>query len=76
MAGLHIYRSPRCNLLLGGEDKLAKSLLGALTKGNNTSTPFLAISWAQTLFPTLTPTPPSNKGLFQQFMKAYLENQN
>ena len=52
------------------KDELAGGLPGAPTKDNNTPTLSSAVSRAQ------TPVPPFNKGLFQQFMKDYLENQN
>ena len=60
----------------GKEDELARGLLEAPTEGNNTPTSSLAVSQAQSPNSALTPTPSSNKALFQQFIKAYLENQN
>ena len=60
----------------GGEDELAGDLPGAPTKGSNTLTPSPPASRAQIPASAEAPAPPSNEELFQQFMKAYLENQN
>ena len=76
MAGPRTRRSLRRNSPPGGEDELAKSLPGALTEANNTPIPSPPASRAQTPASAQAPAPPSNEGLFQQFMKAYLENQN
>ena len=69
-------RSPRRNLPPGGEDELVEDSSKASIEGNNTPTLFLPVSQAQTLTSAQAPALPSNKKLFQQFMKAYLENQN
>ena len=76
MAGPRTRHNPRHNPPLDGEDDLAKGPLGAPTKDSNTPTFSPAVSPAQT--PAFAPAPalPSNKGHFQLFMKAYLENQN
>ena len=76
MAGLHTRHSLRRNPPPGKKDELVGGPSGVPIKNNNTPTPFPAVSRAQT--PALTPAPTllSNEGLFQQFMKAYLENQN
>ena len=76
MAGTRTRRSPCRNPPSGGEDELAGGSLKAPTKGSNTPTPSPPASRAQTPAFAQAPAPPSNKGLFQQFMKAYLENQN
>ena len=76
MAGLCTCRSPRRNPPPGGKDELARSPPGAPTKGSNTLTFSSSASRAQTPASAQAPAPPSNEGLFQQFMKAYLENQN
>ena len=72
MAGPCICYSLRRNAPPKGEDKLAGGLLGALTKGSNTSTSSPAVSRAPTPIPSSTPL--SINELFQQFMKAYLES--
>ena len=78
MTGPRTRCSPRRNSPTGGKDELVGGPPGAPTKDSNTPTPFPTISRAQTPASTPAPTPalPSNKRLFQQFMKAYLENQN
>ena len=76
MAGSHTRRSPRCNSLPSGEDELAEGAPGAPTEGSNTLTPFPPVSPAQTPASAQDPSPPSNEELFQQFIKAYLENKN
>ena len=76
MARPRIRRSPRRNPLPGGEDELARGPPGASTKGSNTPTPSSPASRAQTPASAQASTSSSNKGLFQQFIKAYLENQN
>ena len=76
IAGPRTYRSLCRNPPPGGEDELIGGPPGAPTKGSNTPTPFPPISRAQTLASAQAPALPSKKGLFQQFMKAYLENQN
>lgn len=54
-----------------GKDKITER---ALIKSNDTHIP---ISTAlHTFTPLLAPAPPSNNGLFQQYMKIYLENPN
>ena len=73
MAGPYTRRSPCRNLPPNGEDELTSGLPGASTKGSNTPIFFPPVSRAQT--PTQAPILLSNEGLFQQFMKAYLENQ-
>ena len=70
------HRSPRCNFPLSEEDNLVGGLQRAPTKDSNLPTPSPTVSQAQTPALAPAPTPPSNKGLFQQFIKAYLENQN
>lgn len=74
MARPHVYRSLRCNPPPSSKDELAKSLLGASTEGSNTRTPTPATSRAFTSIPAFAS--PFNDRLFQQFIKAYLENQN
>ena len=76
MAGARTRRSLRRNPPLGGEDELAGSSPGAPTEGSNTPTPSPPVSRAQIPAFAQAPAPPSNKGLFQQFMKVYLEDQN
>ena len=76
MAGPRTRRSPRRNPPPGGEDELAGGPPGAPTKGSNTPTPSPPVSRAQTPASAQAPTLLSNEGLFQQFIKAYLENQN
>ena len=76
MAGPCTHCSPRRNPPLGGEDELAGGSPEDLTEGSNTPTPSPSTSRAQTPASAQVPTPPTNEGLFQQFMKAYLENQN
>ena len=76
MAGPRTRCSLRRNLPPGGENELAGGLPGAPTKGSNTPTPSPPASRAQTPASAQASAPPSNEGLFQQFMKAYLENQN
>ena len=76
MAGARTRRSPRRNAPPEGEDKPTKGPPGAPTKDSNTPTPSPTVSRAQTPAIASAPTPSSNEGLFQQFMKAYLENQN
>ena len=76
MAGPRTRRSPRRNPPPGGEDELVGGPPGAPIEGSNTPTPSPPASWAQTLASTQALAPPSNERLFQQFMKAYLENQN
>ena len=76
MAGPRTCRNPRHNLPLGGKDELEGGPPEAPTKGSNTPTPSPPASRAQTPASAQAPAPPSNEGLFQQFMKAYLENQN
>ena len=76
MAGPRSRRSPRRNPPPGGEDELTGGPPGAPTEGSNTPTPSPPASRAQTPASAQAPAPPSNEGLFQQFMKAYLENQN
>ena len=76
MARPRTRRSLCRNPLPGGEDELVGGLLRDPTKGSNTPTPSPSVFQAQTPASTQAPTPLSNKGLFQQFMKAYLENQN
>lgn len=74
MAEFCAYRSLRRDPFPGGKDTLTKSLLGAFTKGNNTHTFIPAALHAFLLVPAHAT--PSNNKLFQQFIKAYLENQN
>ena len=76
MAGPRICRSPRRNPPIGGEDELAGGPSEASIEGSNTPTPFPPVSRAQSPASAQAPAPPSNEGLFQQFMKTYLENQN
>ena len=76
MAGPRTHRSLCRNPPPDGKNELVRGLPGAPTKGSNTSTPSQPISRAQTSASAQAPTSSSNKGLFQQFMKAYLENQN
>ena len=76
MAGPRTRHSPRRNPFPGSEDELAGGPPGALTKGSNTPTPSPPASRAQTPASAQAPALPSNEGLFQQFIKAYLENQN
>ena len=76
MAGPHTCRSPCRNPPPGREDKLARNLPGAPTEDSNTPTPSPAVSRAHTPTPAPAPAPSSKKGLFQQFIKAYLENEN
>ena len=66
MAGLRTCCSPCHNLLPGGEDE--RGLSRAPTKGSNTLTDSLTVSWAP------IPTPLSTNELFKQFMKAYLKS--
>ena len=70
------HHSPHRNPPPGREDDLARDPRGAPTKGSNTPTPFPPTSRAQTPTSTQAFAPPFNEGLFQHFMKAYLENQN
>ena len=70
MAGARTCRSPRRNLLPGGEDKPARSLPGAPTKGSNILTLSPPVSWAQT--PAQLPVPSSTKKLCQQLLKTYV----
>ena len=76
MAGPRIWRSPCRNPPPGAEDKLAEGLPRAPSEDSNTPTLFPPVSWAQTPAFAQAPTLPPNEGLFQQFMKAYLKNQN
>ena len=73
MARPHTCRSFYYNLLLDGENELVRGLPEALTKGNNTLTPFSTVSQASTPTPTWisAPTPFSTNKLFKQFMMAY-----
>ena len=64
MAGPCTCCSPRHNLPQSNEDKLARGLPGAPTKGSNTPTPSPPVSRAQSPASTQAPAPPSNKGLF------------
>ena len=66
MARQRTCRSPCRNPSPGGKDKGGPS--GALTKGSNTPTHFLAISRAP------TPALLSTNELFKRFIKAYLES--
>lgn len=72
MAKLRTYRSPRHNLPLGNEDKLARDLLGALTKDSNTSTLFPAVFWTQT--PILAPPPVLPPAPAQVLPKSYVSS--
>ena len=72
MAGPCTYRISRCNSPLNNEDKIAEGSPEASTKSNNIHTPTPAALHIHTLIPASAP--PSNNELFQQFMKAYLEN--
>ena len=74
MARPHSPHSPHYNSPLGREDELVEGLLRAPTKDSNTPTPSPADFQTQT--PALAPalTPLFHKGLFQQFMKVFLEN--
>ena len=65
MAGPCTCHIPCHNLSPGNKDELAEVLSGAVTKSNNISTLFPAISWAQTpaLAPALAPTISSTKEL-------------
>ena len=74
MAGPRTCRNPRRNPPPGGEDELASGPSEAPNKGSNTPTPSPLVFRAQTPAQALTLS--SNEGLFQQFIKAYLENQN
>ena len=76
MAGPRIRHSPYRNPPPDGEDELAGSPPRVFTKGSNTPTLFPSVSRAQTSTSTRAPVPPSNERLFQQFIKAYLENYN
>ena len=60
MAGSCIYRSPRCNPPLGGEDELAESLPGAPIKDSNTLIPSPVVFWVQ----NPAPTPATTLALF------------
>ena len=76
MAGPHTRRNPHRNPPPGSEDELTEGPSGAPTEGSNTPTPSTPASPAQTPASAQAPAPSSNKGLFQKFMKAYLENQH
>ena len=76
MAGPRICRCPCRNPPPNGEDKLVGDLLGAPTEGSNTPTTSPPVSRAQTPAFAQALAPPFNERFFQQFMKAYLENQN
>ena len=76
MAGLCTCHNPCRNPLPGCEDGLARGPSRAPTEGIHTLTPSPLVSRAQIPTSAQAPTPPSNKGLFQQFMKIYLQNQN
>ena len=64
MAGAYTRHSPRCNSSLGKEDELVGGPPEALTKGSNTLTLFLAVSWAQTPANALAPTPAPLRGTY------------
>ena len=76
MASPHTCRSSCRNPPSGSKNELARGPAEAPTKGNNTPTPSPLVSQAQTPASAQAPAPPSNEGLFQQFMKAYLKNMN
>ena len=59
-----------------GKDELVEGLPRAPTKGSNSPTLSLPASRAQTPASAQAPTLSSNEGLFQQFLKAYLEIEN
>ena len=72
MTELYTCRSLCRNFPSDSKDELIRDLLKALNEGSDTHTPIPATSHAFILTPA--PTPLSNNGLFQQFMKTYLEN--
>ena len=76
MVGPRTYCSLCRNPPPGGKDELIGGPTGAPTKGSNIPTPSPPTSRAQTPTSAQVLAPLSNKGFFQQFMKAYLENQN
>ena len=76
MVGPRTRRSLCRNPPLGGEDELTRGPPEASTKGSNTPTSSPPVSRAQTPGSAQAPALPSNKKLFQQFIKAYLKNQN
>lgn len=71
MADPQACYSSRQNSSLSGKDKLAG---GTLIEDSNTHTPTIAMLCAFTLILALAPL--FNNELFQQFIKAYLDNQN
>ena len=76
MAEPRTCRSLRYNPLPDDEDELVGGLLEVRIKSSNTPTPSIPVSRAQTPASAQALALLSNKGLFQEFMKAYLENQN
>ena len=76
MTGLRTHRRPCHNSPPGNEDELAGGLSEASTESSNTPTPSPPAFRAQTPASAQASALPSNKRLFQQFMKASLENQN
>ena len=75
MVGPRTCHSFRRNPLLSEEDELVGGPPGAPTKDSNIPTLFPAIFRTQTpVVPISAPALSSNNGLFQQFIKAYLEN--
>ena len=61
MAELRTCHNPCRNSPPGGEDELARGLPRTPIKGNNTPTPFLPVSRAQTPTFAQAPAPPNNK---------------
>ena len=76
MAKPRIRRTPYRNLSPGVEDELAGGPPEAPTKDSNIPLPSPPVSRAQTPTSAQVFALPSNKGLFQQLMITYLENQN